>query len=97
MPRVVMALSSRYPQLLCILMRFCAETSLVTFVRITRIVLNDVPTSMIFINSKPRFGLIGGSQGPLSGADAPCSARRRGKTTGIVVGEGARRKALSGR
>jgi hypothetical protein len=67
-----MALSSRYPQLLCILMRFFAETSLVTSVRI---MLNDAPTSMIFINSKPRFGLTGGSQGPLSGADAPCPAR----------------------
>ena len=43
--------------------------------------LNDVLTSTIFINSKPRFGLAGGSQGPLSGADAPCPARRRGKTT----------------
>ena len=32
----------------------------------------------LFINSKPRFGLAGGSQGPLSGADAPCPARQRG-------------------
>jgi hypothetical protein len=75
MPRVVMALSSRYPQLLCILMRFFAETSLVASVRVARIMLNDVPTSTIFINSKPRFGLAGGSQSPLSGADAPCPAR----------------------
>jgi hypothetical protein len=82
MPRAVMALSSRYPQLLCILMRFFAETSLVTAVRIARIMPNDVATSTIFINSKPRFGLAGGSQGPLSGADAPCPARRRGKTAG---------------
>jgi hypothetical protein len=29
MPRAVMALSSRYPQLLCILMRFLAETPLI--------------------------------------------------------------------
>jgi hypothetical protein len=28
-PRAVMALSSRYPQLLCILMRFFAETPLI--------------------------------------------------------------------
>jgi len=77
-----MALSSRYPQLLCILMRFFAETSLVTAVRIARIMLNDVPTSTIFINSKPRFGLVGGSQSPLSGADAPCfqdDGDRRGR------------------
>jgi hypothetical protein len=72
-----MALSSRYPQLLCILMRFFAETRRVTAVRVARIMLNDVPTPAIFIKSKPRFGLAGGSQGPLSGADAPCSARRR--------------------
>jgi hypothetical protein len=56
-------------------MRFFAETSLVTSVRVARIMLNDVPTSTIFINSKPRFGLAGGSQSPLSGADAPCPAR----------------------
>jgi len=80
-----MALSSRYPQLLCILTRFFAETSRVTAVRMRRIMLNDVLTSAIFINSKPRFGLAGGSQGPLSGADARCSAGRRGKTTRIVV------------
>jgi hypothetical protein len=61
-------------------MRFLAETSLVTSVRIARIMLNDVPTSTIFINSKPRFGLAGGSQSPLSGADAPCPARRRGSS-----------------
>jgi hypothetical protein len=91
-----MALSSRYPQLLCILMRFFAETSPVTAVRIARIMLNDVLTSTIFINSKPRFGLTGGSQGPLSVADAPCPARRRGKTTRVVVGEG-EAEALSGR
>jgi hypothetical protein len=97
MPRAVMALSSRYPQLLCILMRFFAETSRVTAVRITRIMLNDARTSTIFINSKPRFGLAGRSQGPLSVADAPCSARRRGKTTRIVVGESSMRKSLSGR
>lgn len=89
MPRAVMALSSRYPQLLCILMRFFAETRLVTAVRVVRIMLNDVLTPAIFINSKPRFGLAGGSQGPLSGADAPLSR----KTAGIVVGEGARRKS----
>jgi hypothetical protein len=70
-----------------------AETSLVTAVRIARIMLNDVPISTIFINSKPRFGLAGGSQGPLSGADAPCPVRRRGKTTRIVVGESPRRKS----
>jgi hypothetical protein len=93
MPRAVMALSSRYPQLLCILMRFFAETRLVTAVRIARIMLNDVPISTIFINSKPRFGLAGGSQGPLSVADASCPARRRGKTTTIVVGESPRRKS----
>jgi hypothetical protein len=29
MPRAVMALSSRYPQLLCILMGFSAETSFI--------------------------------------------------------------------
>jgi hypothetical protein len=84
-----MALSSRYPQLLCILMRFFAETSLVTAVRIARIMLNDVPTSTIFINSKPRFGLAGGQSE---------SIKRRGctlsrKMTGIVVGEGSRRKS----
>jgi len=67
-----MALSSRYPQLLCILMRFFAETGRVTSVRIARIMLNDVATSTFFINSKPRFGLSGGSQSPLSGADASC-------------------------
>jgi hypothetical protein len=49
----------------------------VTSVRITRAMLNDVLTPAIFIKSKPRFGLAGGSQGPLSGADASCSARRR--------------------
>jgi len=65
LPRAVMALSSRYPQLLCILMWFFAETRLVAAVRIARIMLNDVLTSTIFINSKPRFGLAGGSQGPL--------------------------------
>src|SRR5206468_9232865 len=62
----------RYPQLLCVLMRFFAETHLVTAARIARIMLNDVLTSAIFINSKPRFGLAGVSQGPLSVADAPC-------------------------
>jgi hypothetical protein len=93
MPRAVMALSSRYPQLLCILMRFFVETSLVTAVRIARVMLNDVPTSTIFINSKPRFGLAGDSQGPLSVADAPLS----GKTTGIVVGESRKAEVLSGR
>jgi len=92
-----MALSSRYPQLLCILMPFFAETSLVTSARIARIMLNDVLTSAIFINSKPRFGLAGGSQGPLSGADAPCSQRRRGKTTRIVVGGRLEAEILSGR
>jgi hypothetical protein len=92
-----MALSSRYPQLLCILMRFFAETSPVTAVRIARIMLNDVSTPTIFINSKPRFGLAGRSQGPLSGADARCSARRRGKTTRIVVGESLEAEVLSGR
>jgi hypothetical protein len=79
MPRAVMAPSSRYPQLLCFLMRFFAETSPVTAVRIARIMLNDVSTPAIFINSKPRFGLAGDSQGPLSRTDAPCPARRRGK------------------
>ena len=88
-----MALSSRYPQLLCILMRFFAETSLITTVRIARFMLNDVPTSTIFINSKPRFGLAGDSQSPLSGADAPCSR----KTTGIVVGGMLEADVLSGR
>jgi hypothetical protein len=97
MPRAVMALSSRYPQLLCVLMRFFAETRLVTAVRIARIMLNDVPISTIFINSKPRFGLAGVSQGPLSGADAPCSARRRGKTTRSVVGGRLGAKVSSGR
>jgi hypothetical protein len=97
MPRAVMALSSRYPQLLCILMRFFVETSLVTAVCIAGVMLNDVPTSTIFINSKPRFGLAGGSQGPLSDADARCSARRRGKTTRIVVGESRKAEVLRGR
>jgi hypothetical protein len=73
------------------------ETSLVTSVRIARIMLNGVPTSTIFINSKPRFGLAGGSEGPLSGADAPCPARRRGKTTRIVVGGRLEANVLSGR
>ena len=93
MPRAVMALSSRYPQLLCILMRFFVETSLVTAIRIAGVMLNDVPTSTIFINSKPRFGLAGDSQGPLSVADAPLS----GKTTGIVVGESRKAEVLRGR
>ena len=53
-----------------------------------RVMLNDVRTPAIFINSKPRFGLAGGSQSPLSGADAPCPARRRGSSWG----EGAGRK-----
>ena len=82
-----MALSSRYPQLLCILMRFLSKRASSSPFACARIMLNDVPTLAIFINSKPRFGLAGGSQGPLSGADARCSARRRGKTTRIVVGE----------
>jgi hypothetical protein len=55
--------------------------------------LNDVLTSAIFINSKPRFGLAGRSQGPLSVADAPLSR----KTTGIVVGESRKAEVLSGR
>jgi hypothetical protein len=75
-----MALSSRYPQLLCILMRFFAETSRVTAVCIARVMLNDVLTPTFFINSKPRFRLSGGSQGPLSRADAPCPAGRRGSS-----------------
>jgi hypothetical protein len=87
-----MALSSRYPQLLCILMRFRVETRLVIAVRIARVMLNDVPTSTIFIKSKPRFGLAGGSQGPLSGVDARCSARRRRSSWGRREVE-----ALSGR
>src|SRR5215207_7719813 len=45
---------------------------------LARIMLNDVATSTFFINSKPRFGLSGGSQSPLSGADASCPAGRRG-------------------
>src|SRR3954469_10064349 len=92
MPRAVMALSSRYPQLLCILTRFLPKRASSPPFACARIMLNDVPTPAIFINSKPRFGLAGGSQGPLSGADARCSARRRGETTRIVVGESARRK-----
>jgi hypothetical protein len=93
MPRAVMALSSRYPQLLCILMRFFPETSLVTSVRIARIMLNDVPTSTTFINSKPRFRLTGGKSE---------SVKRRGctlsrKTTGIVVGGRLEAEVLSGR
>mgnify|MGYP003694698795 CR=1 FL=1 len=81
LPRAVMPLSSRYPQLLCVLMRFFAETqprrppfaSRASCLTMSR-------TSTIFINSKPRCGLAGGSQGPLSGADAPCPARRRGSS-----------------
>jgi hypothetical protein len=80
MPRAVMALSSRYPQLLCILMRFSVEMRAATAIRIARIMLNDARTRAIFINSKPRIGLADGGQGPLSGADAPCSARRRGSS-----------------
>jgi len=80
MPRAVMALSSRYPQLLCVLMRFFAETRLVTAARSARIMLNDVLTPSIFINSKPRVGLADVSHGQLSLADAPCSSTRRRKT-----------------
>jgi len=87
MPRVVMALSSRYPQLLCILLRFCAETSVGITVRIMRVMLNDPPTRAIFINSKPRFGLTGGAQSPLSGVDAPCRARSAGIVGEEVSGE----------
>jgi hypothetical protein len=61
-------------------MRFFAETSRVTSVCFARVMLNDVPISTFFIKSKPRFGLAGGSQSPLSGADAPCSAGRRGSS-----------------
>jgi len=50
-----MALSSRYPQLLCVLTRFFAETSIATAVRITRIMLNDAPTRALFIKLKPRL------------------------------------------
>jgi hypothetical protein len=41
MPRAVMALSSRYPQLLCILTRFLAKMHAATAIRIARIMLND--------------------------------------------------------
>jgi len=92
-----MALSSRYPQLLCSLMRFFIETSRVTPLACARIMLNDVLTSTFFINSKPRFGLSGGSQGPLSGADAPCPAGRRGKTTESSWEKAARAEVVSGR
>jgi phosphoglycerate dehydrogenase-like enzyme len=39
-----MALSSRYPQLLCILTRFLVEMRAATAIRIARIMLNEVPT-----------------------------------------------------
>src|SRR5712691_12000501 len=78
MPRAVMSMSSRYPQLLCILTLFFAKMPLVTAVHITRVMLNDARTSALFINLKPRRGLAGGSQSPLSRTDAPCPIRRQG-------------------
>src|SRR3954466_3642560 len=92
-----MALSSRYPQLLCILMRFRVETRLVIAIRIARVMLNDVRTLTIFINSKPRFGLAGGSQGPLSNADARCSTRRRGSSWEEAQGGSLERSLQQGR
>jgi hypothetical protein len=38
-------------------MGFAAGTRRVIAVRVARIMLNDVPTPAIFINSKPRFWL----------------------------------------
>jgi hypothetical protein len=40
----------------------------------------------IFINSKPRRGLFGRGESPLSASAALCPARRRGSPKGIVVG-----------
>jgi hypothetical protein len=79
------------------LMRFFVETSLVTAVRIARVMLNDVPTSTIFINSKPRFGLAGGGQGPLSVADAPLSCKTTGQDNKSRRGRRPEAEVLSGR
>ena len=89
LPRAVMALSSRYPQLLCILMRFFAETSLVAAVRIARVMLNDVPNVGDLHQFKTTVWI---------GRRQSGSVKRRGctlsrKTTGIVVGESPRRKS----
>src|SRR6185503_12839130 len=73
MPRPVMALSSRYPQLLCILTEFSAETAFIRAIaHRARVILNVARMCALFINLKPRCALACGGESPLSRADARC-------------------------
>jgi hypothetical protein len=56
MPRAVMAMSSRYPQLLWALARIFRENAALAPPRFARVMLNDGETRAVFINLKPRLG-----------------------------------------
>jgi hypothetical protein len=55
LPRAVTVPSSRYPQLLCVLIRFFAKMPFAPRIRVARVMLNDAPTRALFINLKPRY------------------------------------------
>src|SRR5450631_1372290 len=93
MPRAVTSLSSRYPQLLCILMRFFAKMRFEAPLASRSSCLTMPERAALFINLKPRFGLADDGESPLSGADAPCRPRQRG----LSFGETPRERKLTAR
>jgi len=56
LPRAVALQSSRYPQLLCVLMRFLVKNDVRDTISAARVMLNDARTRVLFINLKPRCG-----------------------------------------
>ena len=72
MPRAVTLPSSRYPQMLWVLMAFLAKNAVRAASSAARVMLNDAQMRALFINLKPRCGLAGDGESPLSGADATC-------------------------
>jgi hypothetical protein len=52
--------------------RFFHQNAIRTTIRVARVMLNDAPTRTLFINLKPRCGLAGGGESPLSEKGAPC-------------------------
>src|SRR5258708_34789938 len=86
LPRAVTSPSSRYPQLICVLMRFFTKMPSAAPFASFASCLTMPQRAALFINLKPRRGLAEGGESPLSGADATCRPRQRGLSLGETSG-----------
>jgi lactate dehydrogenase-like 2-hydroxyacid dehydrogenase len=93
MPRAVMPMSLRYPQLLCVLTRFSAKMPLATAVRIARVMLNDARR----LRALHQFKTTAWISRRQSESVKPHGSTLSHKTAGIVVGGSLEAEVLSGR